>query len=464
MNKVTWVGIRITIDMIAVVFAWCIAYYLRFYLPLIPVTKGIPDFGMYLKLIVFIILIWSMTFRHFGLYKDKVFTRVINEFFTLSKAHTIALIIYVAFTYFFEEFRYSRVTLIYYWFIGLLFLTLGRSIFRKLVRFFRRSGTYHHDVVIVGTGPTSTRALNYLSDRSMNPKVIGHVNIGSLKVAENINNDCQIIALDNLKEFLKKNQVREVIIALELSEQNFIPDVLKNISEELIQIKIINDYHSFIYLNTSVDVIHGTPIISINESPLLQWWNIVSKRVFDIVVSIFCLIVFCPIMFLVAIIIKLTSKGPIFYLQDRMGLDGVQFNMYKFRSMEVDAEQKSGAVWAKKNDTRKTPFGSFLRKTSLDEFPQLFNVLKGEMSLVGPRPERPHFVDKFKKEIPGYMLRHKAKAGMTGWAQINGWRGNTSLDQRIQCDLYYINHWSILLDIKIMFLTIFKGFVNKNAY
>ena len=169
-------------------------------------------------------------------------------------------------------------------------------------------------------------------------------------------------------------------------------------------------------------------------------------------------------MILIATLIKITSKGSVLYLQQRMGLDGKKFDMLKFRTMKIDAEAGTGPIWANENDDRKTFFGSFLRKTSLDELPQLFNVLRGEMSLVGPRPERPVFVDQFRTKIPGYMLRHTVKAGVTGWAQINGWRGQTSLDQRIKCDLYYINHWSVLLDLKILMLTVFKGFINRNAY
>ena len=184
----------------------------------------------------------------------------------------------------------------------------------------------------------------------------------------------------------------------------------------------------------------------------------------DIVLSFVGILFFFPLMILIATLIKITSKGSVLYLQQRMGLDGKKFDMLKFRTMKIDAEAGTGPIWANENDDRKTFFGSFLRKTSLDELPQLFNVLRGEMSLVGPRPERPVFVDQFRTKIPGYMLRHTVKAGVTGWAQINGWRGQTSLDQRIKCDLYYINHWSVLLDLKILMLTVFKGFINRNAY
>jgi Undecaprenyl-phosphate glucose phosphotransferase len=212
-----------------------------------------------------------------------------------------------------------------------------------------------------------------------------------------------------------------------------------------------------------VEEFDGIPIVNLRESPI-QGWNSVIKRGFDILFSIVFLIIISPVMALVAVLVKLTSPGPILYRQKRMGLDGHVFNMYKFRSMRVNAEKHSGPVWAKKNDNRRTRLGAFMRATSLDEWPQFFNVLKGDMSLVGPRPERPPFVQKFRENIPKYMLRHKVKSGITGWAQINGWRGNTSIEKRIEYDLYYIQNWSVWFDFKILVMSFWKGFMNKHAY
>lgn len=203
--------------------------------------------------------------------------------------------------------------------------------------------------------------------------------------------------------------------------------------------------------------------MQLNKPPLREI-DLFIKRLFDLVITFIGMVFISPLLFLLAILVKITSPGPVLYAQERMGLDGKIFKMWKFRSMKVGAESETGAVWAKENDPRRTRFGTFLRKTSLDELPQLWNVLKGDMSLVGPRPERSVFIEKFKKEIPAYMLRHRMKAGITGWAQVNGWRGNTSLEKRIDCDIYYIKNWSIWLDLKILFLTFLKGFINKNAY
>ena len=220
---------------------------------------------------------------------------------------------------------------------------------------------------------------------------------------------------------------------------------------------------TFRTLHTEVESFEDMPIVTIVQSPMTGWDKVL-KRIIDIFGALIALVLFSPLMLIIAIVIRLTSSGPSLYGQERMGLDGHTFNALKFRSMHLDAESKTGAVWASENDERRTKFGTFLRKYSLDELPQLFNVFKGEMSLVGPRPERPVFIDQFKSQIPNYMLRHKVKAGITGWAQINGWRGNTSLEKRIEFDLYYIERWSIWFDIKILFLTFFRGFFGTNAY
>lgn len=212
-----------------------------------------------------------------------------------------------------------------------------------------------------------------------------------------------------------------------------------------------------------MDELDGLPIVSLQSSPLYGW-NSVFKRAFDLGFGSLILVMVSPLMALIALLIKLTSKGPVLYRQERVGMDGHTFEMLKFRTMKEDAESETGPVWAKENDSRRTSIGRFLRKTSLDELPQLFNVLKGEMSLVGPRPERPVFVEKFRNSIPSYALRHKIKAGMTGWAQVNGWRGNTSLEKRIEHDLYYIQNWSIGFDLRILFMTLWRGFFSKSAY
>ena len=244
-------------------------------------------------------------------------------------------------------------------------------------------------------------------------------------------------------------------IALPLHSHDRMEKILKNLDEETVDIKVVPDLLKFMNLQAGVEELDGLPVVNLTESPLYGW-NIVIKRTSDIVLSALAIIVSSPLLVLIAIIIKLESRGPVIFSQERAGLDGKGFEMFKFRSMRVDAEDKTGPVWASKEDDRRTRLGTFLRKTSFDEFPQLFNVLCGDMSLVGPRPERPVFVKDFKKSIPRYMLRLKMKAGLTGWAQVNGWRGNTSLDKRIEFDLYYIKNWSLFFDFKIIFTDVLE--------
>jgi Undecaprenyl-phosphate glucose phosphotransferase len=268
----------------------------------------------------------------------------------------------------------------------------------------------------------------------------------------------------DIASIIEQVKADEILIALPWSQQDEVSRILELLKDETVDVRLVPDVHAYVTLGCEVEDFDGLPVVRINDSPLIGWYA-AAKRLLDIVVSSVALLLLSPLLLTIAVVVKLTSgPGPVLYRQERMGLDGRTFQMLKFRSMRVDAEDKTGAVWARESDDRRTLLGTILRKTSLDELPQLWNVLCGEMSLVGPRPERPVFVHQFRKEIPHYMLRHKVKAGITGWAQVNGWRGNTSLSRRIECDLYYIQNWSLALDLKILTLTLWKGFVNKNAY
>jgi Undecaprenyl-phosphate glucose phosphotransferase len=269
--------------------------------------------------------------------------------------------------------------------------------------------------------------------------------------------------IDQLNQIIQANHIDQVFIALSLDEQHYLTGLKELLAEQWVDVKIIPELGTFRTLHTEVESFDDMPIITIIQSPM-SGWNQIVKRLLDISGSFLVILLFSPLMLLITILIKLSSSGPAIYGQERMGLDGLKFRALKFRSMHVDAESQTGAIWASENDERRTKLGIFLRNYSLDELPQLFNVFKGEMSLVGPRPERPVFIKQFKSQIPNYMLRHKVKAGITGWAQINGWRGNTSLEKRIEYDLYYIERWSIWFDIKILFLTLFRGFFDPNAY
>jgi Undecaprenyl-phosphate glucose phosphotransferase len=269
---------------------------------------------------------------------------------------------------------------------------------------------------------------------------------------------------ENLAAILEGNHPDEIAITLGLNEYAKLERIVAMCEKSGVHTKFIPDYSNIIPTKPYTEDLLGLPVVNIRHVPLSNTFNRMVKRVMDFVGAIVCIVLFSPVMLITAILIKATSPGPLIFRQERVGLNNVPFQMYKFRSMEVQSGTEEKKGWTVKNDPRVTTIGKIIRRTSIDELPQLFNVLKGDMSLVGPRPERPQFVEKFREEIPRYMVKHQVRPGMTGWAQVNGYRGNTSIKKRIDCDLYYIENWTIGLDIKILFLTVFKGFINKNAY
>ncbi|MED5343514.1 MAG: undecaprenyl-phosphate glucose phosphotransferase, partial [SAR324 cluster bacterium] len=317
-------------------------------------------------------------------------------------------------------------------------------------------------VLVVGEGSQA----DFLIERLKELKPIGIHLSGSISLAEQSseNPGSKVLgSLEQLPQIIQQQRIDQVFISLSLKEQHRLEELKDLLSEQWVDVRIVPDLGSFRTLHTDVESFAGMPLVTLVQSPMTGW-NQVLKRALDLAGAILALILFSPLMLLIAFLVKITSPGPILYRQQRMGLDGKTFFTLKFRSMRQDAEKQTGAVWATENDTRRTTLGVYLRRFNLDELPQLFNVLNGDMSLVGPRPERPVLIEEFKSKIPNYMLRHKVKAGITGWAQINGWRGNTSLEKRIEHDLYYIERWSVWLDLKILLLTVFKGFVDPNAY
>jgi len=269
--------------------------------------------------------------------------------------------------------------------------------------------------------------------------------------------------IDDAAEIAAREAVHHLYVALPPDQHVRMLQLIESTSRECVDVKVVPDLLQVIALRARLEDLDGVPVININDVPL-QGFNSLVKRAIDIVVSSAALVVMVIPFAIIAVLVKLTSRGPVFYRQERMGLDGRRFLIYKFRSMYHDAEAETGPIFARDDDPRRTPVGRLLRQSNIDELPQLWNVARGEMSIVGPRPERPNFVAEFKDRIPQYMLRHKVKAGMTGWAQVHGWRGNTSIEKRIEYDLYYIENWSVRLDFKIMWLTLLRGFFHKHAY
>ncbi len=453
-------------DLLTISGSWMLAYYLRFYLGL-ATPFGVPKVELYIKLMPFILAIWSLITIITGTYYklDQIRSHLGHLVSTVQSSFIFVLTL-ISFSYFYEEYRYSRLTILIFSSVLPFSLILGRWLIKKLTVHYQLSRK-KRNTVLLSAGDCLKTFLND-QDHNFDSNIVGVIVPESDSLQEDLK-ICKKYNLDYFSSeqewpiFFTQNPCEQVVISLPHGLYPYLEENLDRISDQIADVKIIPDVLRYTRFNTGIDMVGNTPIIHIHESPL-KGLNCIMKRIMDILGAGFALLLFSPIMILTAILIPLSSRGPVLYRQVRMGLDGKTFKCLKFRSMPVGAEATTGAVWATESDNRATPFGSFLRKTSLDELPQLFNVLIGDMSLVGPRPERPVFVNDFRKKVPGYMLRHKVKTGITGWAQVNGWRGSTSIQRRIECDLYYIQNWSFWLDIKILLMTIEEIFSGRNAY
>ena len=452
------------LDWIALSCSWVLAYFLRFYLPVISVSKGIPPFLTYLTLLVIMLPLWYIVFKTFGLYRPRRISSKFAEVVDIAKGTTIAILILVSLTFFVRRYEFSRLTFLYFWIICVITLCIERILFRELLRFIRKRGYNLRHALIVGTGNLALDVTDRVHNHpELGIKIRGFLSDDKSQIGNEQKGIKVLDTCSNIRSIVMDQKIDMVLITLPLSAHERLKRILDDIGDEMVSIMLIPDLIEFVTLRGGISEFEGMPIISLRDTPLYGW-NLVIKRVTDVVLSIIILSAVSFLMIVISVLVKATSKGPVFYSQERMGLDGKIFNMLKFRTMETQSEKKTGPVWAAKDDSRRTPIGTFLRKTSMDELPQFFNVLKGDMSIVGPRPERGFFIKKFRGKIPKYMLRHKMKAGITGWAQINGWRGNTSLEKRIEYDLYYIENWSFRFDMEIMWLTFWRGFINKHAY
>jgi len=387
----------------------------------------------------------------------------LNEVFDIAKSLTFAFVILIATIYLLKRFEFSRLAFLYFLEFGFLGLISMRYFARRTLMMLRSKGYNQRFALIAGTGELGQEVLKNIGlYPEMGIQVIGYLTRRIEEVGKKIKDIPVIGVYEDLDRIVGENKVDIFFVALPIHEYHCLENLIRKVQGDLSEIKVVPGSYEFMGLRGGMDSLGDLPMLSLQGSPLYGW-DRVFKKTFDLLLGILILVFLFPILLVISLLIKLTSEGPILYQQGRVGFDGRLFQMFKFRTMKKDAEKETGPVWARENDSRRTKVGAFLRKTSLDELPQLFNVVQGEMSLVGPRPERPNFVEEFRNKIPHYMLRHKIKAGMTGWAQINGWRGNTSLEKRIEHDLYYIQNWSIGFDVKILLMTIWKGFFSKSA-
>ena len=453
-----------TVDLLVVSLAWCFSYWIRFSSNLVPTDKGIPPFSNYLSLLLFIWLIWAFVFRRMGLYRPMRGVRRRKELLLLLNANAVALVIFISATYLFREksVPFSRLVFLYFGIFATFGTILQRSVLRSILRSIRTRGYNLRYVLVIGTGNLASNIVR----RIRRHRELGLQVIGCLSKDGTENGRAKGLTVvgsyNDLGRLLKERDIDQVVVALPLEDNHLLKEIMTQVGDSLVDVKIVPDVYEFIQLGSAIEEFDGLPVITLASTPM-GGVGLVVKRAVDLILAAVFIVLFSPLMLLIAVLVKLTSRGPMLYRQERVSIDGSKFNIYKFRTMRIDAED-GGPQWATKGDSRVTLLGKFLRRSNLDELPQLFNVLRGDMSIVGPRPERPVFIQQFRDRVPLYMLRHKVPAGMTGWAQVNGWRGNTSIEKRIEHDLYYIENWSLLLDFKILFLTLVHGFRDRNAY
>ena len=435
------------LDLSIIQLAWWSSYFIRFYSGYFP-YKGEPYLPRYIKFAILLLFVSYYFLSKGGLYSSRRIAPAFEDIYSVIKANSFSFASFILAGYFLSENKLSRIVIISYLIISTILLTLSKLGVRKVLRTLFKKGINVRRIILIGNSP---KIQEYAK------KIQKHRESG-LKIHKWYKTEEEYSQL-TIKD-IEAESPASIVFGVPNQSYHLVSRLLNDLNNLLIDVIVLPDL-SHAFVGYQIVDLSGITAILINE-PNLSNRSMIFKRLFDITASGIGILLISPLLILIAIIVKLTSRGPILYSQVRMGLDGKEFKMWKFRSMRTDSSNKE--TWTVKDDPRVTTIGKIIRKTSIDELPQLFNVLLGDMSLVGPRPERPMYVSEFKKDIPTYMLRHKMKAGITGWAQINGWRGDTSIEKRIECDLYYIKHWSLWLDIWILFMTIWKGFVNKNAY
>jgi len=457
--------LHVFVDAVVIALSYMLAWYIRF-CTFFPQKEGVGvlSMGTYFKVMYFIIPGYLLLYYKSNMYTSKRISGRKHEVYNTIKANTIGVAIVIVMLYIINRRNFASSVIILFYFLNITLETLFRRIIRISLRFFRKKGYNLKHILLVGY---SRAAEEYINRIYANPQW-GYVVRGILDDKVPAGTEYRGVkvlgVIENLMVILPLSDLDEIAVTLALEDYGRLEEIVNLCEKSGVHTKFIPDYNSVIPSRPYMEDILGLPVINIRYVPLTNTLNILTKRLLDLVVSLVGIAISSPIMIITALCVGITSSGPIIYKQERVGLHGKKFMMYKFRSMTLQSATVEKTGWTVKNDPRVTKVGKFIRSTSIDELPQLFNVLKGEMSMVGPRPERPQYVDKFREEIPRYMVKHQVRPGITGWAQINGYRGDTSIRKRIEFDLYYIENWTLGFDIKIMFLTIFKGFINKNAY
>ena len=456
-------ALRVLLDVAMVAAAFGGAYAIRFGSPRTFPYPELPALRETLTVGAIALALWPIVLRGAGLYRPQRQKSAGDEVFGVFKATVVAGLLLVAITYFVREDRYSRGALLI--FTALAFIGVGsmRFLFKEVLQALRRRGFNLRYVLVLGSGRLARQVLEQIEvHRELGFRPVGCLSLARARVGQRVDGIEVIGTVRELRDVLTRQQVDQVLVALPSRSFHRLPRIMEICADTTVDVKLVPDVYQYATLFGGLEEFGGLPIVNL-QSVGVTGINALAKRAFDVIVSALFLLLLSPLMLLVAAIVKLSSAGSVFYRQERVGLDGKPFWMLKFRTMRDGAEE-AGPRFAEPGDPRVTPFGALLRRTSIDELPQLINVLAGDMSVVGPRPERPVFIDQFRRHIPRYQLRHMVKSGMTGWAQIHGLRGQTSIEKRVEYDLYYIEHWSLLLDLRILARTLAGGFLSRNAY
>lgn len=458
--------LHLLVDAMVVALSYMLAWLIRFKTPFADTEPGVTALSVstYFSALYFIVPGYVLLYYFFNMYTPKRATRRKYEIGSIFKANTVGLVLFMVGLYVIKMVHFSRGLILIFYVINIILTILGRSLIRNALQYFRKKGYNLKYVLLVGY---SRAAEEYITRINANPQW-GYVVRGILDdrvPSGTMYKGAKVLGrIENLLYILPENKLDEIAVTLALEDYDRLEKIVDLCEKSGVHTKFIPDYNSLVPSRPYTEDLMGLPVINIRYVPLTNTLNWFAKRVVDIFGSLVAIILFSPLMLFAVIAIKCTSPGPLIFKQERVGLHNKSFQMYKFRTMEQQEPSQEQKAWTVKDDPRVTKIGRLLRKTSIDEMPQLFNILVGEMSLVGPRPERPMFVEKFREEIPRYMIKHQVRPGLTGWAQINGYRGDTSIRKRIEYDIFYIENWTMGLDFKILFLTIFKGFINKNAY
>ena len=456
-------ALRVVFDAAIVAAAFWGAYGLRFGSPRTWPFSELPAARETMIVAAIALLLWPLSFRAMGLYRPQRKNTPVDEVFSVFKATLAAGLLLVSLAYFVREARYSRGMLALFAALAFLGVSLERVLFKELLQTLRRRGYNLRYILVLGAGRLARQVLEQVDlHRELGFRPVGCLSVTRKRVGTSVAGVEVIGTVRELRKVLVERGVDQVLVALPSRSIHHLPRIMEICADTTVDVKLVPDVYQYATLFGGLEEFGGLPIVNLQSTGVLGI-NAIVKRVFDVVFSALILAVLSPFLAALALLVKLTSPGPILYHQERVGLDGKPFQMLKFRTMRADAEAQ-GPQFAQAADPRVTFAGAWMRRLSFDELPQLINVMRGDMSLVGPRPERPVFIERFRRRIPRYQLRHMVKAGMTGWAQIHGLRGNTSIQKRVEYDLYYIEHWSILLDLKILARTLAFGFLSRNAY